>query len=208
MKFGTLVKQSQHFNRDYFHDNWCPICDFLDFWIFWKKDVVAVHWKKIPIKITVLAQYSCSIFTHAQTHTHARENLVFDNLLYTGFYTVYSILFCIQYEINRKMKMLQEYWASTVIFIGIFAQCNFRKILAIVLKLHTNILHPSRNFGIEFGQNRLNHSNVFRFWMFWEFFHNCLTQANFDLSSWNFARKCSNAEWCLIPNFIRIVGDL
>ena len=28
---------------------------------------------------------------------------------------------------------------------------NFRKIRAIVLKLHTNILHPSRNFGIEFG---------------------------------------------------------
>ena len=24
---------------------------------------------------------------------------------------------------------------------------NFRKIRAIVLKLHTNILHPSRNFG-------------------------------------------------------------
>ena len=31
MKFGTLVKQSQHFNRDYFHDNWCPICDFMEF---------------------------------------------------------------------------------------------------------------------------------------------------------------------------------
>ena len=32
---------------------------------------------------------------------------------------------------------------------------NYRKIRAIVLKLNTNILHPSRNFGIEFGQNRL-----------------------------------------------------
>ena len=31
---------------------------------------------------------------------------------------------------------------------------NFRKIRAIVLKLHTNILHPSRNFGIEFRRNR------------------------------------------------------
>ena len=30
---------------------------------------------------------------------------------------------------------------------------NFRKIRGIVLKLHTNILHPSRSFGIEFGQN-------------------------------------------------------
>ena len=27
------------------------------------------------------------------------------------------------------------------------------KIRAIILKLHTNILYQSRNFGIEFGQN-------------------------------------------------------
>ena len=114
--------QSQPFNRDYFHDNWCPICDFMGFWIFWKK--------------------------------------------------------------GRGSS-------------------NFRKIWAIVLKLHTNIWHPSRNFGIEFGYNRLKRPNFFRFWIFWEFFQNCLTQANFDLSSWNFVGKCTNTEWCLIPNFIR-----
>ena len=85
---------------------------------------------------------------------------------------------------------------------------NFRKIRAIVLKLHNNILHPSRNFGVEFGQNRLKRSNFFKFWIFWKFFQNCLTQANFDLSSWNFVGKCTNTEWCLIPNFIRIGGDL
>ena len=85
---------------------------------------------------------------------------------------------------------------------------NFRKIRAIVLKLHKNILHPSKNFGIEFGQNRLKRSNFFRFSIFSEVFQNCLTQPNFDLSSWNFVRKCNNTEWCLIPNFIRIVGDL
>ena len=119
------MKQLQHFNRDYFHENWSPICDFMEFWIFWKKDVVALT-----------------------------------------------------------------------------------KIRAIVLKLHTNILHPSRNFGIEFGQNQLKHSNFFRFWIFWEFFQNCLTQANFDLSSLNFVRKCTNTEWRLIANSIRIVGDL
>ena len=28
---------------------------------------------------------------------------------------------------------------------------NFRKIRAFILKLHTNILYRSRNFGIEFG---------------------------------------------------------
>ena len=85
---------------------------------------------------------------------------------------------------------------------------NFRKIRAIVLQLHTNILHPSRNFGIEFGQNRLKRSNFFRFWIFWEFFQNCLTQANFDLSSLNFVDKCTNTEWCSIPNFLKISGDL
>ena len=85
---------------------------------------------------------------------------------------------------------------------------NFRKIRAIVLKLPTNILHPSRNFGIEFGQNRLKRSNFFRFWIFWQFFQNCLTQANFDLSSWNFVSKCNNSECCLVSNFIRIGGDL
>ena len=40
---------------------------------------------------------------------------------------------------------------------------NFRKIRAIVLKPHTNILYRSRNFSIEFGQNRLERSNFFRF---------------------------------------------
>ena len=85
---------------------------------------------------------------------------------------------------------------------------NFRKIRAIVLKPHTNILHPSRNFGIEFVQNRLKRSNFFRFWIFWELFQNCLTQANFDLSNWNFVGKCTNTERCLIPNFIRIGGPL
>ena len=43
---------------------------------------------------------------------------------------------------------------------------NFSKIRAIVLKLPTNILHPSRNFGIEFGLNRLKRSHFFRFSIF------------------------------------------
>ena len=34
---------------------------------------------------------------------------------------------------------------------------------AIVLKLHTNILHPSRNFDIELGQNRFKRSKFVRF---------------------------------------------
>ena len=58
---------------------------------------------------------------------------------------------------------------------------NFRKIRAIVLKLHTNILCRSRKFGIESGQNRLKRSNSFRFWIYSEFSQNCITQADFDL---------------------------
>ena len=83
---------------------------------------------------------------------------------------------------------------------------NFRKIQAIVLKLHTNILYRSRNFGIEFGRNRLKPSIIFRFSIFWEFSQNCLTQANFDLSSC--LRKCTNTEKCLILNFVKISQDL
>ena len=52
---------------------------------------------------------------------------------------------------------------------------NFRKIRAIVLKLHTNILYPSRNFSIGFGGNQLKRSNFFRFWIFWEISQSCLT---------------------------------
>ena len=117
-----------HFFSSFFH----KIIDRLCIWQL-ERFYTFLHREKIPIKITVLALYSCSIFTHTQTHIHAREKLVFDNLLYTEFYTVYnilytvySILYWIQYEINRKMKMLQEYWASTVIFIGIFSQCAIK----------------------------------------------------------------------------------
>ena len=46
-----------------------------------------------------------------------------------------------------------------------------------------------------------------RFWIFWEFSQSCLTQTNFDLSSWNVVRKCTNTKWYLIPNFVRIGRD-
>ena len=85
---------------------------------------------------------------------------------------------------------------------------NFRTIQAIVLKLRTNILFRSRKFGIEYGQNPFKRSNFFRFWIFWEFFQNCRTQANFDLSIWNFVRKYTNTKWCLILNFVRISWEL
>ena len=40
------------------------------------------------------------------------------------FHTIFTIfLTIVRYKINREIKMLQEYWASTVIFIGIFSQC-------------------------------------------------------------------------------------
>ena len=49
LKFGTPVKQSQPSNRDYFHDSWCPICDFMGFWIFWKKSVAALTCLKFEL---------------------------------------------------------------------------------------------------------------------------------------------------------------
>ena len=49
MKSGTLVKQSQPFNHDYFHDNWCPICDFMGFLIFLKKDMIALTLVKFEL---------------------------------------------------------------------------------------------------------------------------------------------------------------
>ena len=127
MKFGTPMNQSQPFNRNYFHEIWCSICDFMVFWIVLK---------------------------------NLRGNF------------------------------------------------NFCKIRTIVLKLHTNKLYRSRNFGIGLGQNRLKRSNFFRFLIFWEFPQNCLTQANFNLSSWNFVRKYTNTGWCVILNFVRIGREL
>ena len=56
---------------------------------------------------------------------------------------------------------------------------NFCIIRAIVLKLHTNILHPSRNFGIEFGQNRLKRSNFFQILNFLRIFSKLSNWGNF-----------------------------
>ena len=48
MKFGTRVKQSQPFNRDYFHDNRCPIFDFMRFWNCLKNGRGRSNFRKIP----------------------------------------------------------------------------------------------------------------------------------------------------------------
>ena len=127
MKFGTPVKQPQPFNRDCFHDNWCPICDFMGFWIFWKKDVVALTFVKFKL----------SSWNWTQIYYIHQGTLVL-NLT----------------KIDWSVQIFSDF------------EC-------------------------------------FEF-----FFLNCLTQANFDLSSWNFVGKCTNTEWCLMPNFIRIDGDL
>ena len=57
---------------------------------------------------------------------------------------------------------------------------NFRKIWAIVPKMHTNmqVIHRSSTFVIEFYQNRLKRSN---FLIFWKFSLNCVTCENFEL---------------------------
>ena len=81
---------------------------------------------------------------------------------------------------------------------------NFREISAIVLKLHTNIIHWSRTFGIEFAQNRLQRSNFLRFWIFLKSSLNCVISANFELLSSKFVYKCTYNKWCFIRNLVRI----
>ena len=48
---------------------------------------------------------------------------------------------------------------------------NFGKIRAIVLKLHKNIWDPSKNFGIEFGQDPFKRSNFFQILNFLRIFY-------------------------------------
>ena len=83
---------------------------------------------------------------------------------------------------------------------------KFHKIGAIILKLHTNITYRSRTFDIEFSQNRFTRLNFCNL----EFFEsqNFSIQANFELSSWNLVRECTNTEWCLILNLVRTVRGL
>ena len=81
---------------------------------------------------------------------------------------------------------------------------KFRKIYAIVLKLHTNIIHRSRDFGIEFGQNRLKCSNFLRFRVFWKFSLKCVTCINFEILSSKFVYEYTNTKWCFIRNFVKI----
>ena len=81
---------------------------------------------------------------------------------------------------------------------------NFHKIWAIVLKMHTNIIHRSRTFGIEFDQNRLERSNFLRFWLFWKFSLNRVTCSNFELLSSKFIYECTNTKWYFRRNLVRI----
>ena len=81
---------------------------------------------------------------------------------------------------------------------------NFRKTWATYLKMHTNIIHRSRTFGIEFDQNWLRSSNFLRFWIFWKCSLNCLICANFELLSLKFVYECTNTKWYSIRNFVRI----
>ena len=56
MIFGTPVKQSQPFDRDYFHGNLCPICDYMGFYIFWKMGVVALTFVKFELSSLTYTQ--------------------------------------------------------------------------------------------------------------------------------------------------------
>ena len=66
---------------------------------------------------------------------------------------------------------------------------NFRKIQAIDLKRCTNMLYRSRNFGFEFGQNRLKYSNFFRCKIFWEFSRKLSNLGKFRFLEWRYWLK-------------------
>ena len=143
-----------------------------------------------PVVCVCVRVWVCIRFSTFKTPiTHKRLEIRYTNEAIT---TLWSWVFSCQ--------LMPDLW-----FYGILnflkkgcGSSNFRKIRATVLKLYTNILYWSRNFGIEFGQNRLKRSNFFRFWIFLEFSQNYLTQANFDLSSWKFVHKSTNTDRCVI----------
>ena len=83
------------------------------------------------------------------------------------------------------------------------ASSNFRKIRAIVLKLHTNILHPSRNFGIEFGQNRLKRSNFIQIFNFLRIFSKLSNSGKFRFIELKFCVENFVNRWSPL-NFRRI----
>ena len=86
-----------------------------------------------------------------------------------------SSIMTIFMQIDAQSKILWDF--------EFFEKCLWqRKIWTIILKMYTNIIQSKkRTFGIEFGQNRLKRSNFFRFWIFWKYFLNCVTCANFEL---------------------------
>ena len=89
----------------------------------------------------MLAQYSHIIFIflfilycrtvknmvyHIWTKFIKRSIKFHTQFIHIQFHIFYTIL---RYKINRKIKTLQEYWASMVTFIGIFSRCNKKFIL-------------------------------------------------------------------------------
>ena len=94
-------------------------------------------------------------------------------------------------------NLVHQWNSRNPLIVTIFMRINTRFV-------KTNIMYRARTFDIIFVQNRLKRSNFLRFWICWKFSQNCLTQANFELSSWNFVRECNNAKWCLILNFVNI----
>ena len=61
-------------------------------------------------------------------------------------------------------QLISDFWFYGILnFLEKFCgSCNLCNIRAIVLKLNTNILYRSRTFSIEFGPNRLKHSNILK----------------------------------------------
>ena len=123
-------------------------------------------------------------------------------------YTIKAVVPLQSWQFSWKLMFNLRFCGILNFLKNVRSNSNFREIWAIVLKLHLNIIYQSRIFGTEFYNNRLKCSNFLRFFIFQKFALTCLTCANFELSSLNFVRKCTNTELCFIRNLARIDWSL
>ena len=108
------------------------------------------------------------------------------------------------WRFSYKLTPNLKFYGILNFFKNVCGGSNFRKMWPIILKMHTSTINRSRTFGIESDRNRLERSNFLRFWIFWKFSLNCVTCANFELLSSKFVYECTNTEWYLIRNLVRI----
>ena len=98
-----------------------------------------------------------------------------------------------------KFKPNLKFYGILDFLKNVYGSSNFRKIWAIVQKMHRNIIHRSRTYDIEFDQNRLKRRNCLKLLIFWNLFLNCVICASSELLSSKFVYEC-----CFLRVSVRI----